>query len=64
MTTVIHHIPETGTATHNTNPYNNGVPSTSLINAEPKILGPIGVVPHYKTPSEYWPWDYGNGGGY
>ena len=26
------------------------------------LTTPIGTSPHYKTPTEIWQWDYGNGG--
>jgi hypothetical protein len=56
-------IPETAVAQRNPNPYNVSDP-VGVANLDPipgsTPPGPIGVVPHYKTPSEYWPWDYGN----
>ena len=51
--------PETGRATHNPDPYNTHVPVIGKVDHEP-IPAPLGVVPQFKTPSEYWPWDYGN----
>ena len=51
--------PETGIAQHNPDPYNTHVPVIGTPNLEPKILGPLGTVPHYKIPNQNWPWDYG-----
>jgi len=57
--------PETALAHHNPNPYNVQVPVVGKPNLTPPAGStpnrtPLGVQPHYRTPSEYWPWDYGN----
>ena len=51
--------PETGLAQRNPDPYNTHVPVIVQVDHSP-FPTPLGVVPHFKTPSEYWPWDYGN----
>ena len=53
-------VPETGKAQHNPNPYNTNVPVIGIPNLQPKILGPIGVVPHYLPRDESFPWVYGS----
>ena len=57
--TMTNPTPETALAQHNPDPYNTHVPVTVRVVREP-FPTPLGVVPHFKTPSEYWPWDYGN----
>jgi hypothetical protein len=47
-------IPETGTAIHNTNPYNSKVPVVGTPVYTP-IPTPIGVQPHFKPRDETWP---------
>jgi len=36
-------------------------PVLGVANRTP-LTTPIGVSPHYKTPTEIWDYDYGNGG--
>jgi len=59
MPLIVYNIPETAVAVYNPDPYNSQVPEIG-IPAHTALETPLGVVPHYKTPSQYWSWDYGN----
>lgn len=61
--TVTAAVPAVGRAVKNPDPYNTQVPATALPNRVP-FPTPIGVSPHFETPTETWTYDYGNGGGY
>jgi len=56
-------VPSVGQAKHNPNPYNNAGPVIGVPKHTP-IQTPLGVNPHFETPTQDWSWDYGNGGGY
>lgn len=61
--TVAPNTQEVGQPTKSVNPYNNTDPAIGTA-AHTPLLTPIGVSPHFTTPTEDWTYVYGNGGGY
>lgn len=56
-------VPAVAQAKHNPDPYNTSSPAIGVPKHTP-LLTPLGVSPHFETPTQEWTWDYGNGGGY